>query len=80
MAEIKLGEEDNELKEALEVANDASTNGSKNGREAARRVLAILIPILARSPDPSIKALAIALGIGSQLFLKKKRRRISKNG
>ena len=71
-------EEDTELKEALEVATDASTNGSKNGRAVAQRVIAILTPILLRSPDPRIKALGIALGIGSQVFLKKKARRIGK--
>lgn len=74
----EMNPEDKDLEEALGIATDASTNGSKNGREAAKRVLAVLIPILLRSPDPRIKALGIALGIGSQVFLKKQRRRLGK--
>lgn len=74
--EIELGEDDKDLEEALDVANDALTNGSKNGRAVAARVVGILTPILLRSPDPRIKALAIALGIASRVFLKKKRKRI----
>lgn len=76
MDDIQLGELDEGLKKALEVANDAITNGSKNGREVARRVIAGLTPILLASPDPRIKALALALGIASQVFLGKKQRRI----
>lgn len=80
MADFGLGEEDKELEEALAVATDATNNGSPNGRKVALRVIGILTPILLRSPDPRIKALGIALGIGSRVFLKKKRRRLTKNG
>ena len=76
MADSMLGVEDEDLREALKVATDATTNGSKDGREVARRVIFILAPILLRSPDPRIKALGIALGIGSEVFLKKTRKRI----
>ena len=78
MVDVGLGESDEGLKTALDIANDAITNGSKNGRAVARRVIAGLTPILLASPDPRIKALALALGIASQVFLGKKQRRISK--
>ncbi len=80
MVEINPGDDNNDLEEALAVASDATQNGSKNGRAVARRVIDILTPILLRSPDPRIKALAIALGLASRAFLTKKKRRIGKNG
>lgn len=75
MSEIGMGIEDKDLEEALAIATDATNNGSKNGREVAKRVLGVLIPILLKSPDPRIKALGIALGIGSTVFLRKKKKR-----
>lgn len=68
--------DDVELREALKVATDASQNGSRNGRAVAQRVISILVPILLKSPDPRIKALGIALGIGGEVFLRKSRKRI----
>ena len=70
--------EDKDLEEAVSIASDAVTNGSKNGRAVAGRVLGVLTPILLRSPDPRIKALGIALGIAGLVIRKKKQRRIGK--
>ncbi len=75
MADIKLGEPDRELKEALEVATDAATNGSQNGRAVAARVIEALAPLLIASGEPRIKALGLGLVIASKTFLATRRKR-----
>ena len=75
MPEIKLGESDRELKEALEIATDAATNGSQNGRAVAARIIDALAPLLIASPEPRIKALGLGLVVASKAFLQKKQKR-----
>jgi len=70
--------QDKDLEKALNDTNDALTNGSKNGREVARRILDVLSPILLQSPDPRIKALGIALRLAGAIVLGKKQRRLGK--
>lgn len=74
MVDIKLGESDRELKEALEIATDAATNGSVNGRAVAARVIEALAPLLVAAPDPRIKALGLGLVVASRAFLSTRRK------
>ena len=72
MGEVKLGEADRELKDALEIATDAATNGNKNGRAVAARIIEALAPLLIASPEPRLKALGLGLVVASKAFLRKK--------
>lgn len=75
MVEIKLGEPDRELREALEITTDAAINGTPNGRAVVARVIEALAPLLIASQEPRIKALGLGLIIASKAFLAKKRKR-----
>lgn len=77
----EIGEESHDdLANAISLVATSAQNGSKNGKAVAEGIIVVLTPILLRSADPLIKALGIALGLASRAFLKKKRRRIGKNG
>ena len=77
----EIGEESHDdLANAISLVATSAQNGSKNGKAVAEGIIVVLTPILLRSADPRIKALGIALGLASRAFLKKKRRRIGKNG
>lgn len=70
-----LEADDKELHDAIGICHDKSHNGRGNGKKAAVQVIEALSPILIASPDPRIKALGLALAVGSQLFLGKRRRK-----
>jgi len=67
-----MSDDDADILKAVETANELANSGSNNGKKVARAVISVITPVLLRSLDPRIKALGLALNVGSLVFLKKK--------